>query len=83
MSTEANTSTQVETLKQSMKAREDDNQKLRGELKVTQEKLQRSEETKEVLVSSIVKLQDIVRFLELLCFSMMCNHGYSRLAIPL
>lgn len=62
MWTEANISTQIETLTQSMKAQEEDNQRLRGELKVTQEKLQKSEETKEVLVSSIVKLQDIVHF---------------------
>lgn len=55
-------SPQIETLKQSLKACEADNQKLRGNLKATQEKLQKSEETKEVLLSSIVKLQDIVRF---------------------
>ncbi|KAF8807520.1 hypothetical protein BYT27DRAFT_7189593 [Phlegmacium glaucopus] len=52
---------QIETLKQSLDAREADYQKLRGNLKVTQEKLQKSEETKEVLLSSIVKLQDIAR----------------------
>lgn len=55
-------SSQIESLKQSIKAREEDNQKLQSDLKATQEKLQKSEETKEVLVSSIVKLQNIVRF---------------------
>lgn len=62
MSTETNMSPQIETLKQSIEAREEDNQKLRNDLKATQEKLQKSAETKEVLISSIVKLQDIVRF---------------------
>jgi hypothetical protein len=55
-------STQIEVLKQSIKAREEDNRKLQSDLKATQEKLQKSEETKEVLASSIVKLQNIVRF---------------------
>ena len=63
--TEVNISTQIEILKQSIKAREEDNRKLNSDLKATQEKLQKSEETKEVLVSSIVKLQNIVRFLVL------------------
>ena len=55
-------SAQIEVLKQSIKAREEDNRKLQSELKATQEKLQKSEETKEVLASSIVKLQNIVHF---------------------
>lgn len=62
MSTETNISTQIEALKQSIETREEDNQKLRSELKATQEKLQKSEERKEALISSIVKLQDIVHF---------------------
>ena len=55
-------SAQIEVLKQSIKAREEDNRKLQSELKATQEKLQKSEETKEVLASSIVNLQNIVHF---------------------
>jgi outer membrane murein-binding lipoprotein Lpp len=62
MSTGTHISTQIETLKQSIETREEDNQKLRSELKATQEKLQKSEERKEALISSIVKLQDIVHY---------------------
>lgn len=51
----------IETFKQSLEAREADNQILRSDLKATKERLQRSEESKEVLLSSIVKLQDIAR----------------------
>ena len=80
MSTETNISSQIETLKKSLKARDVDNQKLHSDVKATQEKLQKSEKSKQVLISSIVKLQDIVS--SRLSLRRMCNDGYSRLAIP-
>ena len=62
MSPETSISPQIETLKKSLDARDADNQKLRSDVTAAQEKLQKSEETKQVLLSSIVKLQDIVSF---------------------
>jgi len=50
----------LETLKHLTEEREADNQGLRQELAITRERLQKAEEKKELLLASIVKLQDIV-----------------------
>jgi hypothetical protein len=50
----------IETLKHLTEEREADNQGLRQELAITRERLQKAEESKKLLLASIVKLQDIV-----------------------
>jgi hypothetical protein len=52
--------TKIETLKHLTEEREADNQGLRQELAITRERLQKAEESKKMLLASIVKLQDIV-----------------------
>ena len=47
-------------LKHSAKEGEAASQELRQELAITREKLQKAEESKKLLLASIVKLQDIV-----------------------
>lgn len=50
----------IETLKHLTEERDVDNQALRQELAMTRERLQKAEESKKLLLASIVKLQDIV-----------------------
>jgi hypothetical protein len=50
----------IETLEHLTEEREADNQELRQELAITRERLQKAEESKKMLLASIVKLQDIV-----------------------
>ena len=50
----------IETLEHLSEEQEADNQGLRQELAITRERLQKAEESKKMLLASIVKLQDIV-----------------------
>ncbi|KDR85112.1 hypothetical protein GALMADRAFT_233738 [Galerina marginata CBS 339.88] len=52
---------QIDGLQQLLEARESDNQRLRDELAITHGKLQKAEDNSKVLLTSIVKLQEIAR----------------------
>ncbi|KAF8973914.1 hypothetical protein BDZ97DRAFT_1912366 [Flammula alnicola] len=52
---------QIEALKQSVQVRESENQHLRNELTIAEDKLHKAEENTKILLASIVKMQAIAR----------------------
>jgi len=58
----------MEVLKESLQSKEAENDELRNELEIVEEKFYRAEEKNKAMMKSIMKLQDIVTILFLFCF---------------